>query len=282
MDNPPDTEILKRKDRLFTIAIPALAFGGILVAISLQQAGLIPDAGNFAWGCVIASFLLGYFAYLKPRKDVVSLCAPLYGVIIFLVPLEYTPSLLLQVLFAVSITILLVRLNIRFGSLADKNRGTPMEKFLHDYIDRIKPDVPGITRKTAHEIASAFLAFKFGLYGKSADECRLALSAIPEGKVTAAVKKALQIVQANSEDLENSLVTADSTVAFTPGEKAYAAIVIPDEKNEDPASLELDNALILIYAIAMITSPDDEQSLEEHQNFIIKLLSSYKTALGIV
>lgn len=281
MHKQPDINDLKRKDLLFTIAIPALAFGGILVAVALEKAGFIPDAGNFAWGCVAASFLLGYFAYIKPRRDIVALCTPLYGIIIFLVPLEYTPSVLLQILFAVSITILLVRLNIRFGSLADKNRGDHMEKFLRTYIERIKPDVPGISRKTAHEIASAFLSFKFGLYGKTIEQCRFALAAVPEGRGAGPLKKALQIVQANAENLENSRVNPESSIAFSTDEKAFTAINIPDEINEDPASLELDNALILLYAVAMVASPDDEEPLGEHQNYVLKILTSYKSALGI-
>jgi hypothetical protein len=156
-----------------------------------------------------------------------------------------------------------------------------MERFLKDYIERVRPDFTGIPKKTAHEIASAFLAFKFGLYLNAIEECRLALPELPEGKGTGAARRALQIVQANAEDLENSGVTADESVAFTGDERSYVAISIPQEKNEDPASLELDNALILLYAVAVITSPDDEQALEEHQMFVLKILTSYKAALGI-
>jgi hypothetical protein len=88
-----------------------VSFGGILTAVLLQQIDVISDAGTFLWGSLAGSFMLGYLDYIKPRKDVVALYAPLYGVIIFLVPLEYTPTLLLQLLFTASITVLLVRLN---------------------------------------------------------------------------------------------------------------------------------------------------------------------------
>ncbi len=276
MNAAPDTERLIRRDRYFTFAIPALAFGGILVDVALQQ------DGTFVWGCVAASFLLGYFAYIKPKKDIVAICAPIYGVIMFLLPGEIPQTRLLQFLFAVSITFLLVRLNVRFGSLADVQGGSPMERFLREYIERIRPDFPGISTKTAHEIASAFFAFKFGLYTNAIEQCSLAASALPEGKSRAALTKALQIVKANAEDLENSQVTANTSVAFSPDEKAFVAINLPQEKIEDAASLELDNALVMIYAVAMITSPDDLQALEEHQKYIIKILTSYKAALGIV
>ncbi|OPY36088.1 MAG: hypothetical protein A4E35_02130 [Methanoregula sp. PtaU1.Bin051] len=282
MNSAPDTERLKQRDRFFTIGVPALAFGGMAVAIALQSAGVILDAGTFVWGSVAASFLLGYFAFIKPKKDIVAICTPIYGVILFLLPGDIPHTLLLQFLFAVSITILLLRLNHRFGSLADVRGGSPMEKFLREYIERIRPDVLGIPRKTAHEIASAFFAFKFGLYANAIEQCNLAAPALPDGKITMALKKALQIVKANAEDLENSQVRADARIAFSPDEKAFVAINLPQEKIEDPASLELDNALVMLYAVSMITSPEDEQALEEHQKFIIKILNSYKTALGIV
>jgi len=278
MDAARDTKGLERRDRLFSIAIPAFAFGGILIAIVSQG---LPYADTGSLGCITASFLLGIFAYLKPKKDIVAICTPIYGIVLFVLPGDMPHSLLLQVLFAVSITILLVRLNNGFGSLADIPRGDTMEKFLHDYIERIRPKVPGIPEKTAHRIASAFLSFKFGLFTNAGEECTLALPSIPEGEAAAALRKALQIVKINASDLENSQVTADSAIAFSPEEKAYVAVVIPDERNEDPASLELDNALILLYSVALITSPDDEQALEEHRNYIIRILTSYKSALGI-
>lgn len=156
-----------------------------------------------------------------------------------------------------------------------------MEQFLRDYIARVKPEFPGIRNKTAHEIASAFFSFKFGLYQNTIEECRLALLELPDGGRTGALKKALQIVQLNAEDLENAQVTADTRAAFSESERQIVAINLPQEKIEDPASLELDNALVLLYAVAKNTSPDDEQALEEHQKFVLKILASYKKALGI-
>jgi len=273
----------RQLERMLTYATPVVSFGGILAAILLQETGVIADAGTFAWGCVAGSFMLGYLAYIKPKKDIVALCAPIYGVLFFLVPVEDTRPVWLQFLFAVSITILLIRLDRRFSSSADGKGGSKaMEHFLRDYIERIKQEFANnVRKKTAHEIASAFFAFKFGLYQNAIEECRLALTQIPEGGSSSALKKALQIVQLNAEDLENAQVNADTRAAFTESELPFVAIRLPQEKIEDPASLELDNALILLYAVAKNTSPDDEQALEEHQKFVIKILTSYKTALGI-
>ncbi|WAC04363.1 MAG: hypothetical protein OS112_07790 [Methanoregula sp.] len=157
-----------------------------------------------------------------------------------------------------------------------------MEGFLRDYIERIKPDFKNISPNVSHEIASAFLTFKFGLYQNTIKECRLALSQLPDEGTFGALRKALQIVQFNAENLENGLVIADTRSSFSDTEKKILAINPPRDKIEDPASLELDNALILIYAVAKNNSTDDEQALDEHQKFVVKILTSYKSALGIV
>jgi hypothetical protein len=103
------------RDRLLSAAVPIVSFGGIVVAVSLAQAGWIQDAGSFVWGCVAGSVVLAYLAYVKPRRDIVSLFAPLYALLIFIVPMEMKPNLLTQVLFAASLTALVIRLNVSFS-----------------------------------------------------------------------------------------------------------------------------------------------------------------------
>ena len=156
-----------------------------------------------------------------------------------------------------------------------------MERFLDAYIGQTKTRFPGFPPATAHEIASAFLAYKFGLYENAVRECTHAISLIPDSPANASLKKALAILRANAEDRNNSQVTADLSVAFTDAERAFVPIVIPPEKNEDPGTLALDNAIIMVYVVALITSPDDEETLEEHRNLILRLLSDYRKAMGL-
>jgi hypothetical protein len=156
-----------------------------------------------------------------------------------------------------------------------------MERFLDNYIGRMREYFPGFPPATAHEIASAFLAFKFGLYEKAVSECTNAIGLIPDSTQNAALKKALAILRANAESRNNSQVAPEITIAFDEGERAFVAIVIPPEKNEDPATLDVDNALILVYVVALITSADDEDALEEHRRLIVRLLADYKKALGL-
>ncbi len=156
-----------------------------------------------------------------------------------------------------------------------------MEKFLNAYIERMRPVFNRIPEKTAHIIASAFFAFKFELYQKALRECTTALSQVPDGGGSEALKKALSIMQAYAEALENAQVKPDHAVPFTDAEYAYLAVNLPPDRIEDPDTLELDNALIMLYAVAVISSPDDEQALDEHRTYIITMLGTYKRALGI-
>jgi hypothetical protein len=156
-----------------------------------------------------------------------------------------------------------------------------MERFLTEYINRLKPHFTRFPASTAHEIASVFLAFKFGLYRNAVHECTQAIPLIPDTGAYVALKKALLIVRANAQNLENAQFTSDLSIAFTENERLYIPVILPPDQIEDPGSLELDNALILIYSVAVITSPDDEEAMTEHRKFIIRLLTGYKKALGI-
>jgi hypothetical protein len=265
----------------FFLAVPLLSLGGIGAALLLQAAGIIGDAGTWGWGCVAGSFVLGYRAYILPRRDIVALCVPLFAILIFVVPMDFTPNLLLQALYAASITFLAARLELKFGSVRYRPGSDPMERFLSDYIERMKPQYTHIGAGTAHELASAFLAFKYGLYANTVRECTHALTLLVDQPGDAPLKKALQIAKANAESLDASRVETGITVSFSESERAFAPVNLPPEAVEDPATLELDNALTLIYVVALTRSPDDEEAMEEHRKFIIRLLSGYRKALGL-
>jgi hypothetical protein len=156
-----------------------------------------------------------------------------------------------------------------------------MDRFLSEYVIRMKPYFTGIPAATAHEIASAFLAFRFGLYPNVVQECSHAISRIPDGGSNTVLKKALAIVRAHAQNLINAQFTADLSITFSEHEIPYLPINLPKDKIEDPGSYELDNALVLVYAVASITSTEDEEALAEHHKFIIRLLTGYKKALGI-
>jgi hypothetical protein len=157
-----------------------------------------------------------------------------------------------------------------------------MERFLTEYINRLRPQYPGFPELTAHEIASAFLAFKFGLFATAVRECNHAISLIPDSRANNALKKALSIVRENANDRENSQFTPHPELGFSDDEKSFLPVILPEENAEDPGTLALENALVLIYCVALITSSEDEEAMIEHRTFIVRLLNSYKIALGII
>jgi hypothetical protein len=271
---------LSRKEWALSIAVPVVSFGGAGIGILLASQGIIGDAGSFYWGVLAGSFLLAYLAWIKPRRDIVALLAPLYAVIIFLIPLEVKPTLLLQLLFAASLTVLVIRLNIRFSTLPAKDKyEDPMEKFLYAYMHRITPYFRTIDRDTAHEIASAVLSFKFGIYPNAIAGADKATDRLKGEGAFTTLRKALTIIRDRAESLQASQVKSYSEKTFSADDFQYLAIVLPPEFIESSDNFALDNAVILAYAVAYLCSPDDGQSLDEHQNFVIQILSFYKEAM---
>lgn len=95
------------------IGIPVVAFGGIAGTVSGIVLSPFGELG--VWGCIIGSFLLAYVALKKPRKDIVSLAVPIFALIMFLSP-DIEHGLPLQIPYAVSISILAIRLERRFST----------------------------------------------------------------------------------------------------------------------------------------------------------------------
>jgi hypothetical protein len=271
---------LSRKEWALSIAVPAFSFGGVGIGVLLFKQGIIADAGSFYWGVLAGSFLLAYLAWIKPRRDIVALLAPLYAVIIFVIPLEVKPTVLLQLLFAASLTVLVIRLNIRFSTLPAKDKNEdPMEKFLYAYMHRITPYFRSIDSYTAHEIASAVLSFKFGIYPNTIGGAEKAITRLKGEGAFATLRKALIIIRDRAESLQESMVKSYSEKTFSADDFQYLAIVLPPELIESPENFTLDNAVILAYAVAYLYSPEDGQSLDERQNFVIQIISFYKEAM---
>jgi hypothetical protein len=47
----------------------------------------------------------------------------------------------------------------------------------------------------------------------------------------------------------------------------------------DADLFQLTNALVILYAAALSSSPDDEQALEEQEKYILQLLATYRRSL---
>ena len=92
--------------------VPLFSFGGAALGILAWTSGTSIDLRVTAAGCVCASFALVYLAWIRPKKDIVALTTPIYALIFFAVPLDDpVATITLELLYAISLSILLVRLN---------------------------------------------------------------------------------------------------------------------------------------------------------------------------
>lgn len=98
------------------MTVPAISLvmvaASIVLAISQVSGSYIPGI----LGCVVASFILAGIALLKPRRDIVSLLAPMYAIIIFNPYSGFnTEGIMLQLLYAITITAVAYRLEKQYS-----------------------------------------------------------------------------------------------------------------------------------------------------------------------
>lgn len=96
------------------ILVPVISFLGIIIGVLFQGNPVIMYSGVI--GCVLASFLLGAMAYVNPKKDIVSLLAPLYALVIFNPWSEFSTGFLMQLLYSLTILVVVLRFKKRFYS----------------------------------------------------------------------------------------------------------------------------------------------------------------------
>jgi predicted membrane protein len=106
---------LPHREFVLSIMVILFAFGGIGIAILLQYTGIIDYAAQFPWGCIIASFIIAYLSHLKFRRDIVTLFTPIYAIAIFFGIDNIDQNILLQVLYAVTLVAMLIRLHVLFS-----------------------------------------------------------------------------------------------------------------------------------------------------------------------
>lgn len=105
---------LSVRERFFSILVLLFAWGGIGIGYLLNSMGLIENPGSFVWGSVFGSVALCLLALLFEKKDIVSILTPVYAVIIFF-SMELPLTILLQFLYALTLTAMLWRLVKNFG-----------------------------------------------------------------------------------------------------------------------------------------------------------------------
>jgi hypothetical protein len=266
---PPD--IIRQ--RLPELAVPLLSFGGTLAGILLWNMGFHFGIQYAAFGCVLGSCILAWLAWIRPKKDIVALTTPVYAFIFFVAPTDFLPGITLQLLFATSLTILLVRLKYRFGApKAPVPKGTVLAEPLAAYVDRVRDSVSSLAPEVAKSAGEVFIRFGRGEYGAAAHGANLAIGQLEQVTDAAILTRAFSILSEQARSMERSLHIPESYLKFAPEHSRLLA-------NPDPASADAEqayhttlyNALLLLYAAAWNSPGADRSRLLAYRDFAMRL-----------
>ena len=258
------------------LAVPLLSFGGALLAIIFWISGAPFDYRISILGCVLASWVLAYLAWIRPKKDIVALSTPLYSFIFIAVPTDIFSSIILELLYAVSLTILLVRLKLRFGRSGTAAYGVKeLSDPLKTYIEQTFRSCAGTSPETGHSAAVIFVRFAEGNYGEAARVSGTAAGQREDTGDTSCLTRAFKIVKEHAELLDTSLPRPQTFLAFSPEDADLLAMPTDPSHDEDMEFYTtLDNALLLLFSVAWTVSERDRPHLLACQAFAQKLLSS--------
>jgi hypothetical protein len=256
-------------------AVPLLSFGGALLAILFPVQGSSLDFHVPALGCVLASCILAYLAWIRPKKDIVALSTPIYSFIFFIVPTDYATGITLELLYAVSLTILLVRLKYRFGRPGTAaSLGKELADPLKTYIDRTRDALKTISPETAHRATLAFVQFAQGDYAKVAGISEPGTGHGENAGRDRCLTRAFGIVKEHAALLDTSRPRPFTYQAFKPEDADLLAKQTPPAPDtEQEFYTLLDNALLLLFSAAWTASEQDRPHLLACQAFAQKLMS---------
>jgi hypothetical protein len=153
-----------------------------------------------------------------------------------------------------------------------------MDRFLAEYIERIRPAFSAMSGTEGHQVAFAFLSYKLGIYHDAVTRCDQALKLIGGRPAPGVLGTALRIVRERAMALSERHFDARLPFLFTKTDLPFG-IIDPSEPVTDPDLFQLTDALILLYAVALVTSPDDGQALEEQEKYVLQLLATYRKSL---
>lgn len=262
-----------RAERYYEAAVPIIAFGVTGIGILFWSAGYPVDFQYVSIGCTISSFILAYLAWIRPRKDIVALSTPIYGIVFLAAPIEAAAGAILQLFYAAGLTVLLFRLKHRFsGEMSGLTPLSPDEP-LGKYQDRLLADMPTVSPEIARAAARVFIRFAEGEYEESG---RLA-SAVPggaDGTVPALFEQAFAIISYQAGRMGEKGSAPDDYPGFSAEQQHLLFSPAPDTMDTEKVyNLQLDNALILLYVAALgCTEKELQQSIDSLRPFARRLI----------
>jgi hypothetical protein len=259
--------------RWLELAVPLLSFGGALLAFIILVTSIPLDFRISILGCVLASWVLAYLAWIRPRKDIVALTTPLYSFIFIAVPTDVFSSMVLEVLYAASLTILLVRLKFRFGTTASTmNRLKELSDPLKTYVVRTSGFCEGIDPVSGHSAAVIFVRFAEGNYEEAARESGTAAGQLEGAGTSTCLTRAFKIVREHAALLDKSLPRPETFLTFPPDDTDLLAKPVSGFPEKDQEFYTtLDNALLLLFGAAWNNSEEDRTHLLACEGFAQKL-----------
>ncbi|MDD1687559.1 hypothetical protein [Methanoregula sp.] len=259
------------------LAVPVLSLGGVLLAMLFSGPESPIDVRYFAAGCIISSFILAYLAWIRPRKDIVALTTPIYSFLFFVAPSDFAVNFVLELLYAVSLTILLIRLKMRFGAATEYglSREKTLEEPLKTYCETISRQANDISPGSGHYAAVAFARFAQGDYRLAADVADAALAEMGNNSPSPVLATAFSIIREQGLLLEESAESPAEFIEFSSQDSDVLARSLPPaNKRNDCYEVSLDNALLFLYAAAWTASLKDRPLLLTGQGFAQKLFAS--------
>ena len=154
-----------------------------------------------------------------------------------------------------------------------------MNKFLKTYFDRLYPVYLGIDNRTSHMLASLFLAYRFGLYSNVVSQSDLCCESLPASPQMNALKRAILFIRERSLALVESRVPVGPEKDFEPEEIQFLAMHLAAEQYGELPQYVLANSLLLLYTVSYISSKDDQETLDEHEKYVMNSLALYQKHL---
>lgn len=268
--NPQKTIFLNPK---VGYLVPALAFLGTFIGMLLIGAGFDFNIQFAAFGSVLGSILLAYLAYLRPRKDLVSLTTPIYAIVFFAYPIDYAAGVVIQLLYAAGLLVLVIRLNKRFGIQDVPVLKNSLSEPLQAYVTSVRnqfPDQPGFVADGGGE---AFASFARGDYKDSAEMAELTLKEFGGGPDHNIVIRSFTIIAEQARHMEHTLETPAAYMKFLPEQEAILAHPTQISDPDKEYFRTIYNALLLLFALAWSEDPEERARLLIYRSFAEKLFA---------
>jgi hypothetical protein len=145
--------------------------------------------------------------------------------------------------------------------------------YYETYMTAMEPKLRIIGEKAGHEIASLVLSLKFGLSANVKTKVTDSIAVLGDDEASAILRKALGIIGEQMPFIAKHMPPVSITRRFDLHERQWLAIT--DETDISLPAWHLDNAIVLLYTAAYSASVLDREALDEHRNYVLRIIEPY-------